>query len=391
MITIKLVYDRKKKANRTTPGTIEVRVTVDRMVSHYSTGIRVLPSEWRNEMVQNRPDSLELNERLRIILRRVQAFLNDVVDNHTIFDSKALRNEIWPTVSHQDTNTDMLDWLTKQVDSLTLAEGTKKHYRTLIMRLNEYGRLSSWRDLTAENIYDLDSWLHKLGAHDGEGLISDAAVYNYHKCLKALLNRALAIGKIQANPYDRIKGQFRRGEKENIEYLTEAEMQRLQNLTLPADSLLDKARDLFVFQMYTGLAFSDTMAFDISRYRQEGDKWIATGERIKTGSPYVSQLLPPAVEVLQKYDYHLPQLDNADYNRALKLIGEAAGITTRIHTHLARHTFATYMLRNGVKMENVGKMLGHKSIVQTQRYAKVMAQSVHEDFDMIGRKLKQKK
>lgn len=391
MITIKLVYDRKKKANRTMPGTIEVRVTVDRMVSHYSTGIRVLPSEWRNDMIQNRPDSMELNERLRIILRRVQAFLNDVVDNHTVFDSKALRNEIWPTVSHQDTSTDMLDWLTKQVDALTLAEGTKKHYRTLIMRLNEYGRLSSWRDLTAENIYDLDSWLHKLIAQDGSGPISDAAVYNYHKCLKALLNRALAVGKIQANPYDRLKGQFRRGEKENIEYLTEAEMQRLQDLTLPADSLLDKARDLFVFQMYTGLAFSDTMAFDISRYRQEGDKWIATGERIKTGSPYVSQLLPPAVEVLQKYDYHLPQLDNADYNRALKLIGEAAGITTRIHTHLARHTFATYMLRNGAKMENVGKMLGHKSIVQTQRYAKVMAQSVHEDFDMIGRKLKQKK
>ena len=391
MITIKLVYDRKKKADRTTPGTIEVRVTVDRIVSHYSTGIRVLPSEWRNDMIQNRPDSMELNERLRIILRRVQAFLNDVVDNHTIFDSKALRSEIWPTVSHQDTSTDMLDWLTKQVDALTLAEGTKKHYRTLIMRLNEYGRLSSWRDLTAENIYDLDSWLHKLIAQDGSGPISDAAVYNYHKCLKALLNRALAIGKIQANPYDRLKGQFRRGEKENIEYLTEAEMQRLQNLTLPADSLLDKARDLFVFQMYTGLAFSDTMAFDISRYRQEGDKWIATGERIKTGSPYVSQLLPPAVEVLQKYDYHLPQLDNADYNRALKLIGEAAGITTRIHTHLARHTFATYMLRNGVKMENVGKMLGHKSIVQTQRYAKVLAQSVHEDFDMIDRKLKQKK
>jgi hypothetical protein len=100
MITIKLVYDRKKKANRTTPGTIEVRVTVDRMVSHYSTGIRVMPSEWRNDMIQNRPDSMELNERLRIILRRVQAFLNDVVDNHTVFDSKALRNEIWPTVSH---------------------------------------------------------------------------------------------------------------------------------------------------------------------------------------------------------------------------------------------------------------------------------------------------
>jgi integrase/recombinase XerD len=388
MITIKLVYDRKKKATKTIPGTIEVRVTADRQVSHYSTGIRVLPQEWRNGMVLNRPDSLELNERLRIILRRVQAFLNDVVDNHTIFDSKALRNEIWPAVSQQNTSTDMLDWLTKQVDALTLAEGTKKHYRTLIMRLNEYGRLSSWRDLTVEGLYDLDSWLHKLGAQDGSGPISDAAVYNYHKCLKALLNRALAIGKIQANPYDRLKGQFRRGEKENIEYLTEAEMLRLQNLTLPADSLLDKARDLFVFQMYTGLAFSDTMAFDISRYRQDGDKWIATGERIKTGTPYVSQLLPPVVEVLQKYKYHLPQLDNADYNRALKLIGEAAGITIRMHSHLARHTFATWMIRQGVPIEHVTKMLGHTNITQTQRYAKIVAEDIHNDFKRVAEKLK---
>ncbi len=388
MITIKLVYDRKKKSTKTIPGTIEVRVTVDRMVSHYSTGIRVLPSEWRNEMVQNRPDSLELNERLRIILRRVQAFLNEVVDNHTIFDSKALRSEIWPAVSQQNTSTDMLDWLTKQVDALTLAEGTKKHYRTLIMRLNEYGRLSSWLDLTVEGLYDLDSWLHKLGAQDGSGPISDAAVYNYHKCLKALLNRALAIGKIQANPYDRLKGQFRRGDKENIEYLTEAEMLRLQNLTLPADSLLDKARDLFVFQMYTGLAFSDTMAFDISRYRQDGDKWIATGERIKTGTPYVSQLLPPVVEVLQKYKYQLPQLDNADYNRALKLIGEAAGITIRMHSHLARHTFATWMIRQGVPIEHVTKMLGHTNITQTQRYAKIVAEDIHNDYRKVAEKLK---
>ena len=51
--------------------------------------------------------------------------------------------------------------------------------------------------------------------------LSDAAIYNYHKCLKALLNRALSFGKIDANPYDRLKGKFKRGEKENVEYLTE--------------------------------------------------------------------------------------------------------------------------------------------------------------------------
>jgi site-specific recombinase XerD len=59
-----------------------------------------------------------------------------------------------------------------------------------------------------------------------------------------------------------------------------------------------------------------------------------------------------------------------------------------MHSHLARHTFATFMLANGAKIENVSRMLGHTNITQTQRYAKVLAQSVHDDFDRIGRKLK---
>ena len=97
------------------------------------------------------------------------------------------------------------------------------------------------------------------------------------------------------------------------------------------------------------------------------------------------------MKVLEKYGWEIPQLSNADYNRHLKALGQMAGIKTRLHSHLARHTFATYMLRNGVKIENVSKMLGHTNITQTQRYAKVLAQSVHDDFDMIAEKLETKK
>ena len=66
------------------------------------------------------------------------------------------------------------------------------------------------------------------------------------------------------------------------------------------------------------------------------------------------------------------------------------GIETRLHSHLARHTFATRMLRMGVKIENLSKMLGHTNITQTQKYAKVMAQSVHDDFDMVAKKLEER-
>lgn len=389
MITFKLIYDRKHEATRNKPATVELRITQDRKIMHISTGIRLLKSEWTGNTVQNRPDAAELNDRLRVIIKLVQAFITDSMNNGTPIEKNALKSKIWPVISNENTNTAMLEWLRNETDRLNIKEGTMKHYRTLITRIEEYGRLSSWNDLSVERIYDFDAWLHQLKAVDGSP-ISDAGVYSYHKCLKALLNRAFEMDRIQQNPYHRLKGKFKRGDKESIEFLAEDEMQRFEALVLPEGSIMAKVKDVFVFQMYTGLAYSDAMAFDISQYKKEGDRWVNVKGRIKTGVPYISQLLPPVVHVLEKYDMQLPYIDNADYNHALKILGAAAGITTKMHSHLARHTFATYMLRNGAKIENVTRMLGQTNITQTQRYAKVLAESVHEDFDRIENKLKRK-
>jgi site-specific recombinase XerD len=96
------------------------------------------------------------------------------------------------------------------------------------------------------------------------------------------------------------------------------------------------------------------------------------------------------VEVLERNDWQTPKIENHVYNRMLKAIGEMAGIKIKLHSHLARHSFATFMLSNDVPIERVGKMLGQKSIRTTQRYAKTLAQDVHDDYDMVARKLKKK-
>jgi hypothetical protein len=106
-------------------------------------------------------------------------------------------------------------------------------------------------------------------------------VYNYHKTLKALLNRARRMGKIATNPYELLRGQFKRGDKENTEYLTEEEMTRIRTLSLPKGSTLDIAKDLFIFQMFTGLAYSDAEAFDFKRYKKVDGTWRYVGKRIK--------------------------------------------------------------------------------------------------------------
>ena len=68
----------------------------------------------------------------------------------------------------------------------------------------------------------------------------------------------------------------------------------------------------------------------------------------------------------------------------LKAIGAMSGIETKLHSHLARHSFATYMLSKGTRIEHVGKMLGQTNVKTTQRYAKVLAKDIHNDFDKVA-------
>lgn len=396
MITTKLIFDRRKTASRTREGYVEVRVTIDRMTKYISTGVRVYKNEWAADRVVNRRDAQALNDRLAIIFEKVYQAANESVKQGVKLDVESVKQAVWQFVESKSDEPTFVSWCEKQIPLLGISDGTAKHYKPLITKLTEYGKMKKWQDLTVENIANFDAWLHqqtkplsdarrKAGAKPEK--LSDSGIYNYHKCLRALLNRALSFGKIDANPYDRLRGKFKRGDRENPEYLTEDEMKRFEAIILPQGSELDVVHDLFIFQMYTGLSYSDMQAFDASDYKYDGEAWKRIGERIKTGVPYVSQLLPPAVKVLEKYGWEIPHLSNADYNRHLKALGQMAGIKTRLHSHLARHTFATWMLSHDIPIEHVSKMLGHTNITQTQRYAKVLAQSVYDDFSKVAAKI----
>jgi site-specific recombinase XerD len=373
----------------------------------------VKASEWLGDRVVNRPDADELNNILYKMNGRAYEEVQACMDEGRSISMTEIKKRIWEVNEDASDKPTFLVWVNEQIPMLRLCEGTMKHYRTVEDRLKMFGRFRKWSDLTTENVYMWDAFLHgirrnvsdadKKAGKKGE-LISEATIHVHHKCLKALINRAEKFGLVSSNPYNRLRGEFGRGEKENVEYLTEEEMEAFMSLHPLAGTQMAVARDLFVFQMFTGLPYSGMQTFDISHYKKEKvgvsdatgtvveeERWVHTGNRIKTGTAYVSQLLPPAVEVLEKYGMQIPKIENSDYNHALKALGYAAGIPTPLHSHLARHTFATYMLRNGVKIENLSKMLGHTNIIQTQRYAKVLAQSVHEEYEKIGQKLKNKK
>jgi integrase len=382
-----------------------VRVTVNRKPYYINTGVRVRKDRLVGNCIRDDEQSNDadlLNERLTTIVGLVEKEVNRCLEQRIPINVADIRDRVWDITADEKDDGDeptLIKWIKDYVATADMAKNTRLHYLTVTRRLLEFGKMVRWEQLTVDNIYAWDVWLrhqevpltkNQIAAGMEPQLISSDSVYNYHKYLKSAINKAMKFRILAVNPYDQLKGTFKRTKRDVVDYLTEDQMKKVMELTPVPGSQAAMALDLFIFQMFTGLSYSDTQIFDISQYRQIDGKWLHVGQRVKTGVPYVSQLLPPVVEMLQRNGWQVPKMNNQRYNQMLKAIGMVIGIEN-LHSHMGRHTFATYMLSNGAKIENVSRMLGHTNITQTQRYAKVLAKDVHDDFDKIAKKLKTKK
>lgn len=394
MIRTAIIYNHRGRFSKDGNAPVEVRVTVDRRSYYINTGVSVRAREWKFGQIVNRGDADALNERVRIMLERVNKIVNEKMQEGSEADIniEEVRKRVFAPDSRKkvDDAEDMLAWMADEVTRLGVKKGTAAHYRVSVAAFIESGIMRKWSDLTVENIHRWDSYLHRIKKHQTDAevkagkhveYIGQATVRNYHKDIKALLSRALKFGIISANPYDRMKGDIKRGDKETVEFLSKEELARIEGLTLRDGSMMAAARDMFIFQAYTGMAYADMQSFSLEQCRHEGDRYLMAGQRVKTGVTYYVQLLPQALAVVEKYGGELPKVAVQVYNRNLKKIAEATGLSKRLTSHVGRHTFATWALHEGVALERVSKMLGHSRITQTQRYAKVLAEDVYSEFD----------
>ena len=404
MITLSVVYDHRGRTRKGEDGPVEIRVTVNRKPYYINTGVRVQKERFVAGSIRDVAgtcDADDLNNRLAIISHMVEKEVNACLDERRPIDVTEIRQKVWsvvPAISDDKTTPTMVDWIRSYIVTANVSKSTRKRYITVCNCLMDFGKMVRWDQLTVDNIYAWDVWLRnrpipltenqKLAGVE-EAHISNDSAYNYHKVLKAAVNKAMNFDILTSNPYDRLKGVFKRDKRDKVDYLTEEQMQKILELTPVPGSQAALARDLFIFQMYTGLGYADTQIFDIEQYREIDGRWRFIGERVKTGVPYVSMLLPPVVEVLKRNGWKVPKMNNQRYNQMLKVIGMVIGVE-RLHSHMGRHSFATWMLSQGAKIENVSRMLGHTTVKQTERYAKVLAKDVYDDFDMVAEKINKK-
>lgn len=225
---------------------------------------------------------------------------------------------------------------------------------------------------------------------------------NYNTTVKYLQNfkkitkRAQHNGWLIQDPFATLKLTLKEVDRP---YLTEGELLSIMEKTFPIERLAH-VRDMFVFSCYTGLAYVDVHKLKRSELERSpnGKLWIRT-RRQKTGVRAHIPLLDVAEQILDKYAQMdvpidapvLPIISNQKMNAYLKEIADVCGIDKCLSFHVARHTFATTVtLMNGVPIESVSKMLGHKNIKSTQHYARVVDQKVGEDMERLALKLESK-
>jgi site-specific recombinase XerD len=191
---------------------------------------------------------------------------------------------------------------------------------------------------------------------------------------------------------------FKLAKKEVVRVpLTQGEVDKIDEKVFGSERV-NIVKDIFLFSCYTGLAYIDVKKLKRSQIVTgvDGEKWI-TSNRQKTDTPINIPLLPKAIEIVDRYNHHpkcqnagvvLPVSSNQKMNEYLKEIADLCGISKRLTFHIARHTFATTItLTNGVPIETVSKMLGHKSLKQTQHYAKIVDTKISQDMQVLKEKL----
>lgn len=157
-------------------------------------------------------------------------------------------------------------------------------------------------------------------------------------------------------------------------------------------------RDMFLFSTFTGLAYADLhkLSWKDIITEDDGSLWISAN-RQKSHTEFNVKLLNIPIQIIEYYKglasdgKVFPHMSLGQVNVGLKRIARNCGINRALSFHQARYTFASQIcLSQGVPIESVSRMLGHKHIQTTQRYARLNNEKISNDMQQLSARLASK-
>ena len=276
--------------------------------------------------------------------------------------------------------------------------------------VEDCGRQNNWTDSTFEKFAAVKNHLTNFregltfeffderGLNDYVGYLRDvkemrnSTIGKQLSFLKWFLRWAFKKGVHQNNAYDSYKPKLKSTQKKII-FLTWDELNRLREFKIPSNKqALERVRDIFLFQCFTGLRYSDV--FNLRRSDIKGDHIEVT--TVKTSDSLIIELNNHSKAILDKYkdvafedDKVLPVITNQKMNDYLKELAELAGINEPVRqtyyrgneridevtpkyallgTHAGRRTFICNALALGIPPQVVMKWTGHSDYKAMKPY-----------------------
>jgi len=396
-------YAKSTKANANGLLPIYVRLTVDGKRLEFSTKKFVEKTKWSNELSKMKGTSEEarsINSYLDLMKSKVLDAQMELLHRNEALSIENFKNKLLGTGERQRMLVHIFQDHNNKIKELVGKEyalGTLERYTTSLKHTIEF---MQWKynisDIDIKKIdhafiTDYEFWLRSV-----RNCANNTAV-KYLKNFNKIIKLCLANEWLEKNPFANYKSKVK--EVERV-YLTEAEIQSIIEKDFKTERL-SLVRDIFLFSCFTGLAYIDVKNLTKSHISIgiDGEKWIFT-HRQKTETASKIPILPVTQMIIDKYADHpksnnedklLPVLTNQKMNAYLKEIAGVCEIEKELTFHIARHTFATTVtLTNGVPIESVSKMLGHKNLRTTQHYAKVLDKKVSEDMKILRDKFSSK-
>lgn len=395
-----LFYLKSSRNSKGTKNCIYARITVDCQRTEISTRIILKTEKWNSaigRVVGKSEKVRQINSFLDSFQMKILEARKYLLDRDKEITAKSIKNVLLGITDDRKLILEIFQKHNQEMEALVgkeFAPGTLERYKTSYDHTKAFIK---WKynveDIELKKLdYDFISqysfWLKTV-----RGCAHNTTV-KYLGNFKKIVISCVKRGWLLRDPF---QGFVMTKREVAREVLSKEELVSISEKDFTIERL-DQVRDIFVFSCYTGLAYIDVKNLKRTQIiiGIDNEKWIET-KRQKTEAPIRIPILPVALRIIEKYKDHpkcihedalLPVPSNQKMNAYLKEIADLCGVRKELTFHIARHTFATTItLSNGVPIETVSKLLGHRSLKQTQHYAKILDGKISEDMLALKSKL----
>lgn len=399
--TFKLLFYLKKnepKKNGNAP--IMARITIDGTPKTFGTKLEINADNWDlkfGRVLGKSAEAVKINKKLDNIRGRIDTIYENMLKHEGFATAEKVKLSFLGVGVMVDAIlkvfNDQNDEFKKLVDKGERAQSTYDKYLYVYNHLSNFIQLRyhredmAFRELNNDFIREFDFYLR----YDLQ--LSHNTVWVYTMPVLALAELAIKKGLIRDYPFEDYEISM---EETDRGYILKEDVEKLM-LSKPPHPRYEVIKDLFIFSCFTGLAYADIKKLKSSNIQSffDGHQWIIS-RRKKSDVASNVRLMDIPKRIIEKYigttrnEFIFPIPTNATCNKHVAKLIENAEIITeqKVTFHTARHTFGTMFLTEGVPLESLSKMMGHKNISTTQIYAKITSQKISKDMDLVTPKFK---